>query len=157
VHGIGCEKDEDYMKKKTWVIVANSALARIFEVESNQHLLELEILEHPESRLHDGDLVSSAPGRAFESKGPTRHAYESATTPKTNEINFFARSLCTRLQEAHSKNQFDTLYIIAAPAFLGVLRECLSPVISKIVVAEINKDFTSFETTAIREHLPYLI
>ena len=47
------------MLKKTWLVVANSNCARIFEIEKDLKLKELETLIHPESKLRDSDLVSA--------------------------------------------------------------------------------------------------
>jgi len=82
------------MKKETWVVVANSSLARIFKLEKNQILIETEILEHPQSRLHNQDLVDGKPGRTYDSIGPGRHAMEPTSSPKHNEFNAFAKHLC---------------------------------------------------------------
>lgn len=144
------------MKKDIWVMVANSAKARIFKAE-NQLLKEIEILEHPESRLHDRDLVSSKPGRTYDSVGPGRHAIEPLTSPKLNEFNFFAKTLSTFLHEAQRQGHFDRLYIIAPPTFLGLLRETLSPSTVQLIAGEVNKDITTFEPEVIRGHLPFML
>lgn len=70
------------MKKEVWVIVANSTYAKIYKAESNKSLKEISRFEHPASRLHEQDLVSSKPGRTFESVGPARHAVEPKTSAK---------------------------------------------------------------------------
>src|SRR5215471_13213266 len=79
------------MKKDTWLIVANSSLARIYKIEKRSELKELKVLEHPESRLHNLDLVSDKPGRDFESAGIGKHALEPKTLPKKQEFITFAK------------------------------------------------------------------
>ena len=79
------------MKKETWILVANGSLAKIFKIEKNKILTEIKQLTHPASRQHEGDLVSSKPGRTFNSVGVLRHAYEPPQTQKVQEFNNFAK------------------------------------------------------------------
>ena len=74
------------MKKETWVLIANSTFAKIFKVVDNKTLIELKDFTHPESRMHDEDLVTTRPGRGFDSVGPGRHAYKSKDKPKIQRI-----------------------------------------------------------------------
>ena len=109
------------MKKDIWVIVANSSNAKIFKVEKNRDLIELEVLEHLESRQRDVDLVSSKPGRQFDSLGMGRHAYQQKTSPKLQEFETFAQQISNLLDVAREKGQYGKLYVAASPNFLGIL------------------------------------
>lgn len=141
-----------------WVMVANSATARFFEAKSNKELKEVETMSHPESRLHNRDLVSDKPGRGFESAITMRHAKEPKTTPKTVEFENFAESLCHFLEEAHRGGKFSKLYIAANPSFLGILRQTIhKPEITQTIVAEYNIDMTQMHVDEIRKHLPYIL
>lgn len=143
------------MKKETWLLVANSSIARIFKIEKIQELTEIRTMEHPESRLHNIDLVSDKPGRDFESGGTRRHALEPKTMPKKLEFAIFAKDLADYLEESRNKGQFDALYIAAGPALLGLLRQSLHPNTAKIIKGEINKDMTQMKATEIPSHLPF--
>ncbi|MCW8920233.1 MAG: host attachment protein, partial [Sedimenticola sp.] len=47
-----------------WVVVADTSRARIFSAENAfSPLVEIQTLDHPEARLHPGDLVSDKSGR----------------------------------------------------------------------------------------------
>jgi protein required for attachment to host cells len=145
------------MKKETWLLVANSSLARIFKIENRNSLVELKVLEHPESRLHNRDLVSDKDGRGFESMGPTRHAIEPPTSPKHQEFETFAKELANYLEEARVKGEFDRLYLAASPTFLGLLRQTLIPSTAKLLDGELNKDVTHLKPQEIMSHLPFLL
>lgn len=144
------------MKKDAWVIVANSSIARIFKLEKRHELKELKVFEHPESRLHNLDLVSDKPGRDFESSGIGRHALEPKTLPKKLEFAVFAKLLADYLETARNQGEFDTLYIAANPSLLGLLRQSLHPNTSKIIKGEVDKDMTQMKPNEIPAHFPFL-
>lgn len=143
------------MQKDSWLIVANSSLARIFSIETLQVLRELHVLEHPESRMRNLDLVSDLPGRDFESANTARHALEPKTYPKQLEFALFAKMIAEYLEQARQEGKFSHLYIAAAPALLGLLRDSLSPHTRKTVQGESDKDVTQLRTDAIPSHLPF--
>lgn len=144
------------MKKDTWLIVANSSLARIFKVQKKQSLVEVEVLEHPESRLHERDITSDRPGRDFNSTNPRRHALEPQTSPKQQEFMNFARDLASYLDKARMDGQFERLYLAANPSFLGLLRQNLPAYTSQLINGEVDKDLTHMKPTEIMNYLPFL-
>lgn len=144
------------MKKDSWLIVANSSLARIFKIEKKHALVEMEVLEHPESRLHNRDLTSDKPGRDFESAGMGRHSLEPHSTPKEQEFNNFAKHIAHYLDNALNKGEFERLYISASPALLGLLRRALHPSTQKAISGELDKDMTQMKPDEIAHHLPFL-
>lgn len=145
------------MKKDTWILVANSSFARIYKVEKNHTLVELEVLEHPESRMHELDLTSGKPGRAFDSVGMGRHAMEQETSPKMNEFIFFAKQLSIRLDTARKEGSFGKLYIAASPLFLGLLRQHISSQTAQLIAGEVPKDMTHVAKEEIVENLLIVI
>ncbi len=141
---------------KTWILVAESSRAKIFEQEAPRgDLRELQAFDHESSRLNDIDLVSSAPGRAFDSKGMGRHAIEPDTDPKVNETHIFARLLAQHLDKGLEKNHFKKLVVMAPPEFLGILRDTFSAQINHLIVAEINKNLVRESVESIQAHLPF--
>ena len=142
------------MKKETWVVVANSAEARIYKVEKNHLGGDCTALEHPESRLHDRDLASSAPGRAFDSIGSGRHSMEPPTSPKEVEFSIFAKTLSNHVETARADGRLGRFYLVASPSFLGLLRQTLHPLTLKILVGEVSKDLIQLKPEEIREYLP---
>jgi protein required for attachment to host cells len=139
----------------TWIITADSSRARIFKTESPRGpLQELEVLIHPEARLHTQDLTSDFPGRTFDSAGEGRHAMGQPVDPKEQEAIRFAKHLADHLEAARVDGQFDKLIIAAAPKFLGQLRQHLSGQLTSMVTQEIDKNLTQHATKDIRNHLP---
>jgi protein required for attachment to host cells len=144
------------MKKDCWLVVANSSLARIFKIEKKHELKEIATLEHPESRLHNLDLVSDKPGRDFESAGIGRHSLEPKVLPKRQEFAIFAKTIANYLESAHQQGEFETLYLAASPSLLGLLRQALSPHIAKLIKGESDKDMTHLPPQQIPAHLSFL-
>jgi protein required for attachment to host cells len=140
-------------KNERWVLVANAGSARIFRLENLKKLTELESFVHPESRLHERDLVSSKPGRAFESNSHHRHAIEPQTTQKDHEFMEFARKLSSYLEEADKTTPFTHLYVIASPKFLALLRQSFHPSVIQKIVKEVSKDVVHASTSEILEHV----
>jgi protein required for attachment to host cells len=128
------------MKDESWVLVANSAQARLFKLEKMSKLSELYAFVHPESRFHEQDLIDTKPGRAFDSNTPNRHSMEPKITQKELEIEQFAKSIADYLEQARVKSHFNRLYIAAGPNFLGTLRKTLFPLTAQLIKKEISKD-----------------
>ena len=121
------------MEVGSLILVANSEFARFLRFDGEKGLVEILTLNNPSSRLKNGDLVSSPPGRSFQSVGVRRSALEKSMTPKQKEELDFAR------RDAHELNQYSGIYIVAEPHFLGLLRPEIN---RKTVLGEASKDFT---------------
>lgn len=143
------------MKKNTWLIVANSSLARVFNFEPKRALTEVTVLEHPESRLHNQDLVSDKPGRDFESGGTRRHALEQKTLPKQQQSEIFAKEIADFLEEARNGEEYIALYVSASPSMLGLLRNSFHPATLKVIKGEIDKDMTQMTPHEILSGIPF--
>lgn len=144
------------MENITWVVVANSSHVKIFRVVKFPKIEVVRVMEHPESRLHDIDLVGAPPGRAFDRQGSARHAYEPKADPKHLEIEKFAKALGEHLSASQQKGAFSRLYLMASPSFLGLLRPHLSKPAQEVIIAEITKDMTDRPTADIEHHLAAL-
>lgn len=138
----------------TWIVVANSSQAKLFKVLTfPSKITAIKNLAHPESRLHDQDLVSSKPGRSFQSMGVSRHAYQSVTDPHHAEMEKFARHVAEYLTASFNKGEFKRLYVMANPSFLGLLRQYMDHNTQKSIVAEVPKDMTEHTTEDIERQL----
>ena len=138
-----------------YIAVADSAGCRLFAAdEPTGPLRELEDLSHPEARLHERDLVSDLPGRAFDSMGAGRHAMEVQVSPKKQEAINFAGRIAERLEAGRTNNEFDKLALVAAPEFLGLLRDKLSAPLRGLVTHEIGKNLVREDARTIRARLP---
>ena len=79
---------------------------------------------------------------------------EPKVDPKQQEAIRFAKQVCDRLSAGHSQGSFNKLYIIAAPAFLGLLRDGMTTPLRHLVAGEVSKNLASHGIDQIREHLP---
>lgn len=140
---------------KIWILAANGSQAKLFTADSPiGPLTELESLENPDARAKQRELTSDRPGRSFDSQGEGRHAMAVEVDSKEQEQIRFARLVADRLEQARLDNQFERLVIIAAPAFLGLLRTSFNTVLNSLLSLEIDKDYTTLRADELRKRLP---
>jgi len=138
-----------------WVVVADSAKARVLAAEKRgAKLSEVHTLEHGEGRLREHDMTSDRPGRAFDSVGAGRHAMSSQVSPKKQEAIKFAKQVADYLESGRNSNSFDRLYVMAAPEFLGHLRDHFSDPLTQLVIASIDKNYVDEGVDVIQAQLP---
>ena len=140
--------------KNTWVLVADSSRARLFVAGSaTSALTEFETLTHMEAKQHERKITSDLPGSQAGSDG-RHHGMSSETDPKKYEDIEFAKTVSQHLEDARNKHTFNELIVVAAPAFLGLLREHLTAETLKLITLEIDKNLTQHSEEDIRQHLP---
>ena len=137
---------------KTWVVVAESSRAKIFQVEKNdstRSLKEIKGFTHTTSRSHKNQLAGSQ-------QKESRHSQLSDTfdTHKDHERTEFARSLSQHLNHARTKGQFKKLILMSPPKFLGDLRKSLGHETNKHVVSAIHKNLVRHDVNDIQAHIP---
>jgi len=139
------------MVMTTWILVANASEATLYQSENlrKKALILLKTFQHPESREKDADLVSDQPGH-FNTSHKARGAYEKSD-PKEIEVDNFARELCEKLDAGRRTNQYNTLLLIAAPSFHGLLNKHLNQ--HQIEVLHIPKDYTKCKEDALIQHI----
>ena len=141
--------------KPVWILVADSSQARIFSAENSQaDLIEIETLFHPEGRLHDRDLVSDLPGKISGSQGSGGNAYSDKLSPKDQEEIDFSIRVANHLSDELNQNKYERLYMVAAPAFLGELRNAISTRVEKHVAFSLGKNIVTLSPEDIRTYLP---
>lgn len=142
---------------KTWILVADSSRARLFMADTaSSPLVELETYTHPASRQHEQEITSDLPGKQKGRglNGSAAHAMTQETDPKHQEAINFSREVAHNLNKAHSKNRFRQLIIVAAPNFLGLLRDNLSDSTRRSLTLQLDKNLTQKNPEEIRKHLP---
>lgn len=129
----------------TWLLVANRTRARILEFQSERDRpIERATFVNPAGRAHERDLDSDAAGR-FYGKGEREQAH-SATASESlgeHEIDRFVIDLRDFLDRARSERRFEHLWLVAAPAFLGHLRNAFAKPLRDRVEFEVDKDLTT--------------
>jgi len=140
--------------KTTWILVANGTQAFIACNQGPGHGIDKNLeAEFHGQNLHDREIMSDAPGRAFDSAGQGRHAMERPTDPQRVNQQAFAREITTHLGRAAERNDFDRLVLVAAPHMLGEIRKGLSAVAKAKVTGELSKDLTHLPIHKLPEHL----
>lgn len=137
-----------------WTLVADASRARVFQADApNGALREIITLTHPASRQHEGDLVSDRSGHDLD---PTTggHGLGRGQEHKADEAMHFAKEICERLEQGHNEGSYGKLYLMAAPHFLGLLRQHLAKPVQQLVADEVDKDLTTADEAEIRAHLP---
>lgn len=140
--------------KLTWLVVADNSKARIFTVDSRRGPIEeIESIVHAEARLHERNMTSDLPGRGI-GKGGVGHAYQDETSPKEQENINFAKQIANELDVARKEGKFKQVMLVAAPGFLGNLRNQLSVQTKKLACFELAKNMSRLSAEKIRELLP---
>jgi len=137
---------------KTWVLVAESSRAKIYEVEKSESiktLKELTGFTHSILRNHKQQLSGSQ-------QKESRHSQlvGSLDTHKDHERSTFARTIGEHLNSARNKGQFNKLILMSPPKFLGDLRKSLGNETNKYVVSEIDKNLVRHTIKDIQAHMP---
>ena len=139
----------------TWVLVSNAAEARLFLNEGCGKGLQLvHNWTHPDSRKHEGDLVTDSAGRTQQSDARcARSSIQWETSPKETEMQRFAAELVEYLAAGRVAGTFHHLVLVAPPHFLGLLREKMDAATSATVRATLNKDYSQESVPDLVEHL----
>lgn len=141
--------------RKVWIVVGNSSVAKIYRTENNSSsLIEFQNFLHKESHLPARELVSDRLGRETSRMGYGTDTMEPQTPIKVKEGNAFAAQVAEFLEKGFNAKEFERLYLIAKPPFLGYLRDAIHSNVAKLVESEIHKDLTQHTSEQIREYLP---
>ena len=143
---------------RTWVIVADSARARFFELtEPTEPLTEIADPANPRGRLKEQELSSDRPGLAMGTQGQRRgHPMQVAQSGHDKSTDAFAHQIAATLVEGLDAGKYSQLFLFAPPQFLGRLRSSLDPRVAQIVIESIPLDLTREDVHTIKSRLPKL-
>lgn len=134
---------------RSWIVVANSARARIFSAKGMQAPLNPVLtLINEEARLHDRDLASDRAGQAG-----GHHAMGQSESPKAHALHGFAKLVAGCLEDGRKDGQYEQVSIIAAPEFLGLLRKEMSDASAKLILETVAKDVVDADEGTFRSYL----
>lgn len=141
---------------KTWIVIADSRRARIFEQqERHGPLKEVESFANvAASRMERDATRTDHLGRPV-SKGErvTHHTAEPPVFRVNQENDQFARTITGFLSQARSEERYDQLYLVAAPAFLGLIRGNLHQEVQRMVEEELPDDVAAFDVPRVERYL----
>jgi protein required for attachment to host cells len=137
------------------VIAADAARARILAaVTPDAPLRDYASLANPEARLHEGDLVADSSGRRNHRPTEGGHSAFGGGSMKQHRIEEFAASVCEGVEAALRDTQAERLYLVAEPAFLGLLRQRMDGQLQRRLAGTIPKSLASESPERIRAALP---
>jgi protein required for attachment to host cells len=141
--------------KTTWVLVADESMATLYERSSRRGpLKELFQLTNESERKKTAELISDRGGRAFDSHGQGRHTMtREKSGPKRHAAQAFAKVISLRIVAAIHKGSCDDVALIAAPRFLGLLRDALAKAGNVVPKVTIDKEMVGQDTAAIERLL----
>ena len=137
--------------RKTWILVANAARARIFSYQAgDSDFAPIRDFDFPAGRAKGIELVTDRPG-SVQAQGTGHGTRRPATEPRDNAHHHFARELIHHLDVAQGNQQFGHLVLVASLPFLGVLGTHLSPGLVGIVKARVERDLTRASVAEVRD------
>ena len=139
----------------TRIVVADRAIARVFDQcgGPDGELKVVTTMRHPESRERVSDVVSDRPGSFRGGAIAGSESGEPHRDHRHHTADEFAREVADHLNQSRLRREFDRLVLIAAPLFLGALRDALPNPLRLLVDHEIDKDYTHLDSERIREQL----
>lgn len=142
--------------QSTWIVVADAGRGRIFELREPGHLAEIESFVNPAERERNADLRTDGYGR-FYGKGEREqgHTAEPDISPKQHEAERFADHIAEYLDKARTRHQYEKLKLIAAPSFLGLLRDKLDEEVLKLVDMQLDQDLTKVSVRELEQRLEH--
>ncbi|MCP5149985.1 MAG: host attachment protein [Ectothiorhodospiraceae bacterium] len=136
-----------------WIVVAGQSKAVIYRANGRHGALSLvDTLDHPEGRLHAGDIDADRPGRTGDSHGEGRHALERAVDAHEQEAIRFAKRIAAAVDAGRKRGEFEELDIAATPHFLGLLRDHLPDPLARCVARTVNKNLVEESLQSVADH-----
>lgn len=141
-----------------WVVVADESNAIVYARDTMRGpLRELFSLENETARKKMDQLISDSGGRSFDSYGKGRHtmANEKAGA-KRNAATVFAKQIAERIAKVMHDGSCRGFAVVAAPRFLGVLRDAISIATTAEPYATVDKEVVGQDTAIIEKLLANL-
>ena len=139
-------------KKVFWVVVADESQAVVYARDSRSGpMYELFVLDNADGRKKPGELVSDRGGRSFDSFGAGRHAMaKERSTPKKHVAEVFAKQIAERIGKACHMGRCRGYALVAAPRFLGLLRDAVETSCSVTPYTTVAKEVVGKDTRFIQ-------
>lgn len=141
----------------TWILIGNSARARLYENSGiGKGLNLLSEFDHPESRMKGSELVSDRAGYV-PGVGNGHASRQQATDPKQNEAEHFALEIARTLEHGRGQNKYERLILVAGSPFLGILKSRLSDQVVSLISDTLDKDYTAATDRELGKHLEHCL
>jgi len=129
----------------TWVVVADRNCATIYAVPRGMaRLRQLCELRYSRTSMgRDGGRRGSREIRIS----------DAALDPGERQAHSFAAQVALYVEDARLERRFDELILVAAPTFLGCMRESLSQAARDAVIGEIGENLVDAQRDTLQEHV----
>jgi len=136
------------------IVVADGAAAHFYELPGpGKPLRPAGIDSMTQPNQPSRALTSDRPGRSFESASTTRHAVAPKSDPHDLEELRFSRAVAETIEQALAKSPHSRLVLVAAPTFLGQLRQALGSGLADRIHAELPRDLVRTPMNELPKHL----
>jgi protein required for attachment to host cells len=137
------------------VVVADGGRMALFRNRGSAFAPDLELIEQEAIEFpRTSDIGADRPGRAFESSGSRRSAYE-VTDIHDKAEEAFCRTIAERIGVLVPQAKAGLL-LVAAPRALGMIRASLAEEARNTLIGEIGKDYTGMTPADIARALAKL-
>ncbi len=142
-----------HAEKTYWIIVANEAQAIIYtRTERRSPFTEFLSFENAEARKKKGEILSDRGGRSFDSFGAGRHTMATEKTdPKKHAAIAFAKQVAEPIGKVVHEGNCRGYALIAAPRFLGLLRDAVAKQCKLEPFKTIDKDVVGRDTAFLQK------
>lgn len=137
---------------KTWILVANSAAAKLLNTDSLR-VKEPTIIDeffHPNSRKKGSELLADKPG-VYKNDTSGVNMF-SKNNPKDVEAEHFAVDLAHEIKKYWDQYRFEKLILVMPAQFYGLLKKHLH-FASNLEVLHLTKDYTKYTTVELQQAL----
>jgi len=144
--------------KVYWVVVADESNAIVYARDTLRGpLRELFSLDNETARKKTDQLISDSGGRSFDSFGKGRHTMtKEKAGPKQIAATVFAKQIAGRIAKVMHEGGCRGFALVAAPRFLGVLRDAISIATTAEPYATVDKEVVGQDTAVIEKLLANL-
>jgi len=141
-----------------WVVVADEFRVIVYARDTLRGpLYELFSLTNDAARKKTDQLISDSGGRSFDSFGKGRHTMtKEKADPKSNAANVFAKQIAGRIAKVMHEGDCRGFALVAAPRFLGLLRDAISIATTAEPYATVDKEVVGQDTAVIEKLLANL-
>ena len=147
------------VEKLYWaVVVADESSAIVYARDSRSGpLRKLFSLDNEIARMKTEQLISDSGGRSFDSHGKGRHTMSSEKAdPKKTAAAAFAKLIATRIAKVMHDGTCRGFALVAAPRFLGVLRDAFAIATTVEPYATVDKEVVGQDAEVIEKLLAKL-
>ncbi len=131
-------------KKKTWLLVADSAKAKIYEWnDENENLHEVINLVDEDARKPDRALKADRPGHGHREGVSSRYAIDEKVSYKKQASESFLKAVANHICEDNIMSKFDEMVIIAQHDIYKILASHFSVDATRKIILHHPKDLTN--------------